>query len=93
VEYWASRDLPITSGFGGRLNAANLYKEPQRSAKIAALKAEAAQRLDARDANSPTMIRQAERFGWEKYEEKLTPNAYQNFEKKYDAFLDDCHLR
>lgn len=90
VDYWASRDLPITSGFGGRLNAANLDKEPQRSAKIAALKAEAAQRLDARDANSPTMIKQAERFGWEKYEEKLTPNAYQNFEKKHDAFLDEA---
>lgn len=90
VDYWASRDLPITSGFGGRLNEANLHPEPARSAKIAALKAEAEQRLNTRDANSPVMIKRAERLGWEKYEEKLTPNAYQNFEAKYNAFLDQA---
>ena len=90
IDGWAARDLPVTSGFAGRLNAANTYPEPRRSAQIAEIKAQAETSLANRERNSPAMIQQAHDMAWPKYEAKLTPGAYQAFKTNYDAFLSEA---
>lgn len=87
LDSWAQQKVPATSGFGGRLNEANSYPEPARSAKIAAIKADADRFLATRAKNSPAMIASAKRLSWEKYEAMLVPGAYQNFRKNYESLL------
>lgn len=90
VDGWASRDLPLTSGFAGRLNEANALPEPRRSAQIEKIKAEAESRLSNRERDAPVMIQQARETAWPKYEAMLTPGAYQNFKVNYEAFLTEA---
>ena len=90
IDGWAARDLPVTSGFAGRLNAANTYPEPRRSVQIAEIKAQAEASLANRERNSPVMIQEAHDMAWSKYEEKFTQGAYQTFRTNYEAFLSEA---
>jgi hypothetical protein len=86
LDSWSKRQLPASLGYGARLNNANTYSEPARSAEIAKVKADADALLARRAKNAPEQADMARAHAWPEYEEKLEP-AYGKFKKNYDAFL------
>jgi hypothetical protein len=87
LDGWAQQKVPTTLGYSMRLNYANMESEPQRSADIAKVKADADQFLAERNKNAPKNIADARANAWPKYAAKLNQPAFDAFRKHYSAFL------
>lgn len=90
LDGWAQRKLPSTLGHAARLNFVNTMAEPRRSAEIARIKNDADAFLVRRAENSPKQIAKAKEMAWPEYESVFEKNAYQNFKRQYEAFLDEA---
>lgn len=89
---WARRQVPITLGFQGRLNAANQLPEPQRGQEIARIKSEVDRFTTSRSRNYGANIAKARAEAWPKYQDRIdqpTRDKFNGFRAQFEARADD----